>query len=158
MFLSFPLTLFIFYFLLQECGNRKDDKDFNFTREVCLGPSEVSNSPNCVQVSVRFENRHIKLEQNQTETVCQLRKSISEKEKLDPSSVRLLLHGQRLDDKETIETLALSDSDVIEAFLEMSGGGKPEKPKTLVDEKEMHLKRVLKTLSILTLNQTLMNQ
>ena len=102
-----------------------------------MGPSEVSNSPNCVQVSVRFENSNIKLEQNKTETVCQLRKTISEKEKLDPSSVRLLLHGQRFDDKETIETLALSDSDVIEAFLEMSGGGKPEKPKTLVDEKEI---------------------
>ena len=106
-------------------------------KEAFKGSSEVSNSSHDVQVSVSYKNRNIKLEQNIPKTVQELKKNFCEAEKLNLSSVRLLLNGQRLDDKDTIESLELSDYDVIEAFFEMSGGGKPKKPKNLVDELEI---------------------
>ena len=120
-------------FEFQECVQQ----EVNIKKEVYKGPSEVSNSSHEVQVSVSYKKRNIKLEQNITKTVQELKKNFCEAEKLKLSSVRLLLNGQRLKDKETIESLELSDCDVIEAFEEMSGGGKPEKPKNLVDEHEI---------------------
>ena len=100
------------HFEFQECVQT----EVNIMKEAWKGPSEVSNSSDDVQVSVSYKNRNIELEQNITKTIQELRKNFCEAEKFELSSVRLLLIGQRLDDKETIESLELSDCDNIEAF------------------------------------------
>ena len=71
-------------------------------KEAFKGSSEVSNSSHDFQVSVSYKNRNIKLEQNITKTVQELKKNFCEAEKFNLSSVGLLLNGQRLDDKDTI--------------------------------------------------------
>ena len=70
--------------------------------------------------------------------IGELKKRFCHAEKLKLTSVRLLHNGQRLHDKETLETLALKETcDEIEAVIEMTGGGKPEKPKNLSSEEDI---------------------
>ena len=90
-----------------------------------------------VRVPVIFGKRSLKFELNKNEEVGKLRTYFCQAEKLQLSSVRFLLNGQRLEDFEKIESLFIRDGDVIEAFLELVGGGKPKCVKNLVDPKDI---------------------
>ena len=56
-----------------------------------------------------------------------LRMSYCEEANLNPSSVKFLIDGQRLHDDETPNSLGLIDGDIIEVYMEMIGGGWPQK-------------------------------
>ena len=90
-----------------------------------------------VHVPVSFGNRTINFGLEKHEEVGILRKYFCQAEKLQLSSVRFFLNGQRLEDVERIEALLTKDGDVIEAFLELVGGGKPNNVKNLVDEQDI---------------------
>ena len=89
-------------------------------------------------VPVRYKTKITQYEFSQKDMIGEVKKAFCHAEKLKLSSVRLLLNGQRLHDKGTIESLSLKETDdVIEAFIEMTGGGKPEKTKKLSSEQEI---------------------
>ena len=89
-------------------------------------------------VSVRYNTKITQYEFSQKDMIGEVKKAFCHAEELKLSSVRLLLNGQRLHDKGTIESLSLKETDdVIEAFIEMTGGGKPEKTKKLSSEQEI---------------------
>ena len=77
------------------------------------------------------------MELNKDGDILELRKSFCQEEKLKLSSARFLHNGQRLEDHEKIESLSTGDGDVIEAFLELAGGGKPKNVKNLVEESDI---------------------
>ena len=90
-----------------------------------------------VHVPVNFGNRTLQFELNKNEEIRELRKYFCQEEKFHLSSVRFLFNGQRLEDDEKIESVLTRDGDVIEAFLELVGGGKPKIVKNLVDPKDI---------------------
>ena len=59
----------------------------------------------------------------QKEEIQELKKLVCQSYKLKFSSLRLLLNGQRLEDSDSVALITIVDGDVIEAFLELCGGG-----------------------------------
>ena len=55
-----------------------------------------------------------------------MRKNFCEEANLDLSSVKFCIDGQRLHDNETLNSLGLANGDIIEAYMEMKGGGWPK--------------------------------
>ena len=97
----------------------------------------MCSSEKQVHLPVRFGNNITKFKMNQKEEIGELKDKFCQSAKLEFSSVRLLLNGQRLEDSDTVALISLIDGDVIEAFLELSGGGKPENAKNLTNEQEI---------------------
>ena len=80
--------------------------------------------PSSITVYVSYgENIELKIEKSSS--IGELRRAFCKTKKLKSESVRFLIDGERLDDKETAETLGLNDRAVIEAFMEVDGGGLP---------------------------------
>ena len=71
------------------------------------------------------------------EEIRELKKLVCQSENLKFSSVRLLLDGERIEDSDTVALLSMTGGDVIEAFLELYGGGKPENAKNLNNDDEI---------------------
>ena len=84
------------------------------------------NDPSYLSINIRWiEN--ISLKVKRTESIGHIRRSFCQKLKRKYSTIRFLLDGQRIDDTETVNSLNLKNEDVIDAFMEMDGGGLPGK-------------------------------
>ena len=97
----------------------------------------MSSSEVQAHLPVRFGNDIIKYKINQKDKIGELKNTFCKSAKLELSSVRLLLNGQRLEDSDTVQSMSMTDGDIIEAFLEMSGGGKPDNAKNLTNDDQI---------------------
>jgi hypothetical protein len=62
----------------------------------------VGSSEKQVHLPVRFENNITKYKMNKKEEIGELKDKFCQSAKLEFSSVRLLLNGQRLEDSDTV--------------------------------------------------------
>ena len=74
---------------------------------------------------------------NRKTTVKELKKSFCKEQKLKVTSVKLLLDGRRLNDRETVRNLPFGGGCVIEAFIEQKAGGWVPKRNVHKDEMEI---------------------
>ena len=65
----------------------------------------------------------MKIKVKKDEQILKVKKRFCQAKRLKFSSVKFLIDGERLDDNATVRTLSLNNDNVIEAVLEMSGGG-----------------------------------
>ena len=70
-----------------------------------------------------------------------LRGSFCRKQNLDQSTLRFLLDGERIEDSATANSLDLENNGIIEAFVEMQGGGLPGRKGLSEDEVKKLLNR-----------------
>ena len=56
---------------------------------------------------------------------------------IEASTIRIFLNGERLENKQIIKELKLNANDVIEAFIEISGGGPPQKKNKTFDDDQI---------------------
>ena len=73
-----------------------------------------------------------------------IRKAFCTSQKVDQRLLRFVIHGQRIADSDTPRSLDLSDGDLIDAFMEMKGGGIPKKKIISMEE----VKRLLENAEV----------
>ena len=88
-----------------------------------------------VSVSIKFGQITEQYNTKKNETVKQMRHSFSKMKNIELSSIRFLIDGQRLDDSTKVDTISSTEGYVIEAFVELLGGGRAVKKNISNDEK-----------------------
>ena len=70
-------------------------------------------------------------------SVGEIRRQVAAKMKCDPTTIRLFLNGERLEDKEQLNDLDLKKEDFIEIFKECTGGGPPQRHKQRFSDEQI---------------------
>ena len=89
-----------------------------------------------LMISIQFK-QETEFNMRETSTVGDLIQKFCSKMDIDYSMTRLLLNGERLDEKLELNMLELQDDDIIEAFSECIGGGPIPKKILLNSEKQI---------------------
>ena len=89
-----------------------------------------------LKISIQFK-QETEFNMRETSTVGDLIQKFCSKMDIDYSMTRLLLNGERLDEKLELNMLELEDDDIIEAFSECIGGGPIPKKILLNSEKQI---------------------
>ena len=95
------------------------------------GPEDSS-----LKISIQFK-QETEFNMRENSTVGDLIGKFCNKMNIDYSMTRLLLNGERLEEKSQLKMLKLKDDDVIEAFAECTGGGPIPKKLLLNSEKQI---------------------
>ena len=96
--------------------------------------------PGYLTIFVKFK-KNIEVKIKPTQCVRDLKESFCYMQKLKMSSIRLFVDGQRLEESETVANLGLQNGDIIEAFMEITGGGGPKKRGLSIDEVKKRLNK-----------------
>ena len=89
-----------------------------------------------MKVYVKFGDQ-FEFKIKRTACIGNLRKTFCQKQNIRISTVRLLIDGQRINDKESAHSLNLKEGTIIEAFKEINGGGLPDNKKKCISIDEI---------------------